>query len=273
MRSERKWGVPTFLLLFAIQAVVIPAVMTSLFPSGILDRLGTMFKGTLQGQEVIIKAIQAYTIPTVLALFLVLFTTMFGMLATTNEIVKEQAVYLRECLTNLQRASYLGSKLVVWIVLCVLHSVLLLAVVSLKVDFAYIGLNWTFFIPILAANATVCAIIGLAISAYSQSSYQAIGLACGAVFVFVVFSGIVPIQGNGIGTRLFHILSEFSPCYWSFSAVRNHFGLSPSFDIDKNVALVRLAVLAVFYLLIARVGLVRKENLFQTSDEVGRALG
>lgn len=274
LRSERRWGIPTFVFLFGAQAVAIPVLLALLFPPNMLSQ--AMTTGLSVGavaKEAMWFIIRTMMYPMILALFLVLFTTMFGILATTNEIVKEHAVYLRERLSNLQRASYLGSKLLVWFVLCLVHSILLLAVISMKVDFGSMNISWTVFIPILAMNAIVSAIIGLIISAYAQSSYQAIGMACGVVFTLILFSGIVPMQGTSIWSRLFQVLSEFSPSYWSFGALCKYLGIGLNQQIERDTALIRMAILAVLYLLVARAGLVRKERRFHTSEDGGRALG
>ena len=59
----------------------------------------------------------------------------FGVLNSVREVTKEAKIYRRERLANLRIGAYLGSKLAVLAGLCVIQSVVLLAVIALRVDF------------------------------------------------------------------------------------------------------------------------------------------
>jgi ABC-type multidrug transport system ATPase subunit len=59
----------------------------------------------------------------------------FGVLNAVREVTKEAKIYRRERLANLRIGAYIGSKLAVLAGLCVIQSVVLLAVIALRVDF------------------------------------------------------------------------------------------------------------------------------------------
>jgi ABC-type multidrug transport system ATPase subunit len=72
-----------------------------------------------------------------LVLFLLaLVATWFGILNSAREITKEQAIYRRERLASLRIGPYVLSKVCVLALLCLVQSVLLLAILAVKVDFA-----------------------------------------------------------------------------------------------------------------------------------------
>jgi ABC-type multidrug transport system ATPase subunit/pSer/pThr/pTyr-binding forkhead associated (FHA) protein len=59
----------------------------------------------------------------------------FGVLNSVREVTKEAKIYRRERLANLRIGAYLGSKLVVLAGLCLIQSLVLLAVIAIRVDF------------------------------------------------------------------------------------------------------------------------------------------
>jgi len=72
-----------------------------------------------------------------LVLFLLaLVAVWFGILNSAREISKEQAIYRRERLANLRIGPYVASKVCVLAGLCLIQSLMLLAVLAIKVDFA-----------------------------------------------------------------------------------------------------------------------------------------
>lgn len=60
----------------------------------------------------------------------------FGVLNSVREVTKEAKIYRRERLANLRVGAYLGSKLVVLAGLCLVQSLVLLAVIAIRVDFS-----------------------------------------------------------------------------------------------------------------------------------------
>lgn len=60
----------------------------------------------------------------------------FGVLNSVREVTKEAKIYRRERLANLRIGAYLGSKLVVLAGLCLVQSLVLLAVIAIRVDFS-----------------------------------------------------------------------------------------------------------------------------------------
>ena len=60
----------------------------------------------------------------------------FGVLNSVREVTKESKIYRRERLANLRIGAYLGSKVAVLAGLCLIQSLVLLAVLALRVDFS-----------------------------------------------------------------------------------------------------------------------------------------
>ena len=72
-----------------------------------------------------------------LVLFLVaLVAVWFGILSSARELTKERDIYRRERLANLRIGPYLLSKLLVLAGVCLVQSVVLLAVLAIEVDFS-----------------------------------------------------------------------------------------------------------------------------------------
>jgi uncharacterized BrkB/YihY/UPF0761 family membrane protein len=71
-----------------------------------------------------------------LVLFLLaLVAVWFGILNSAREITKESAIYRRERLASLRIGPYVLSKVFVLALLCLVQSVMLLAILAIKVDF------------------------------------------------------------------------------------------------------------------------------------------
>jgi len=77
----------------------------------------------------------------------------FGVLNSVREVTKEAKIYRRERLANLRIGAYLGSKLAVLAGLCLVQSLVLLAVIAIRVDFspAFAALTPDGFVDVIRA--------------------------------------------------------------------------------------------------------------------------
>jgi ABC transport system ATP-binding/permease protein len=246
---------PVFIKLLLIQAVVIPLLLSYLFRTTSFSMLSIPVDPRSFDPA---KAGLNAVLPAVLVLFLVVFACMFGILATANEITRERAILQRERLAGLQIDPYLASKITVWLVLCTVHSAALLSIVGLQVR--ELGPVWLMLLPTLAAGSVVAMLIGLLLSAAANSSYQAITLAGGVLFIMIIFSGIIPMPGGDLIGPLFRAVAMFCPSHWAFGALATQLGarnLSP--DVSPQEALLWLGLQSLLYVVAIRIVLRQKE--------------
>lgn len=161
-----------------------------------------------------------------LLLMLALSAILLGVFAAAYEIVKEKAVYKRERMVNLKIGTYLASKVVVLGMFGLLQCLLLLVVVSFKVEMPW---NQGVFLPIplemyLTLVLAVMAGIGLGlfISALVESSNTVIYLVLVILFVQIIFSGVMFTL-----PRAATPLSYLTPTRWAME------GLGASINIEK----------------------------------------
>lgn len=130
----------------------------------------------------------------------------FGILNSAREITKESPIYRRERLANLKIGPYLGSKVLVLAGLCLIQSIILMAVLSSKVDFnpqmttlsAFgsptivtreppFGLWGSFLVTTFLTSLTGLG-VGLLISAWVNSSDKAMSIIPFALIPQIVFA-------------------------------------------------------------------------------------
>ncbi len=141
----------------------------------------------------------------------------FGVLNSAREITKEAAVYRRERLANLKIGPYLGSKLVVLAGLCLLQSIILMLILSTKVDFGpqavtleQVGTSavqrqiirtlpfghWSAYLITTFLTALTGVGIGLLISALVSSEDKAMSIIPFALIPQIVFAlALLPLPG------------------------------------------------------------------------------
>ena len=157
---------------------------------------------------------------------LAIVSVWFGIINAAREITKEQAVYRRERLVNLQIAPYLLSKVAVLSLLILIQTIVLLGMVLLKVAFpAETGillptLVETFITLLLSAGAGMA--LGLAISAVSATPDRAISLVPFALIPQILFAGLI-FTIEGLATPL----SWLTISRWSMDA------LGASLDLNR----------------------------------------
>ncbi|GIV95755.1 MAG: ABC transporter ATP-binding protein [Herpetosiphonaceae bacterium] len=122
----------------------------------------------------------------------------FGILNSAREITKESPIYKRERLANLRIGPYVGSKVAVLSGLCLIQAVVLMLVLSIKVDFTaptglFVGLFSGFLITTFLTALTGMA-LGLAISASVTSPDKAMSIIPFALIPQIIFAlAIVPL--------------------------------------------------------------------------------
>ncbi|WP_374689274.1 FHA domain-containing protein [Promineifilum sp.] len=128
-------------------------------------------------------------------LFMVaLAASLLGLFGAAYEIVKEAPIYRRERMVNLRIPPYLGSKVVILLAFGAVQCLLLLFVMSWKVDFPGDGI----FLPavvemyvtlVLATLASIA--MGLLISAIVRNSSTVIYIILFVLFVQIIFAGAI----------------------------------------------------------------------------------
>ncbi len=150
----------------------------------------------------------------------------FGIINAAREITKEQPVYRRERLVNLRIMPYLLSKVTVLSLLIVAQTVILLAILLLKVvlpgETGLIAspLLETFVTLGLSSGAGMA--LGLAISAASATPDRAISLVPFALIPQILFAGLI-FAIEGLATPL----SWLTISRWTMDA------LGASFDLNR----------------------------------------
>jgi len=118
----------------------------------------------------------------------------FGIINAAREITKESAIYRRERLSNLRIGPYVLSKVVILTGLVIVQSVLLLAIIGLRVQLPAEGLvglisGDLFLTTFLASQAGIG--LGLLISALAATPDRAISIVPLALIPQVIFSGVI----------------------------------------------------------------------------------
>lgn len=127
-----------------------------------------------------------------LLFMLALAANLLGIFGAAYEIVKEEAIYLRERMVNLRIPPYLLSKMVVLGMFALIQCAMLLVVVALKVAYPGAGvfLPAVFEMYITLVLATMASIsLGLLISALVRSQNMVIYVILLVLFVQIIFAG------------------------------------------------------------------------------------
>ena len=169
-----------------------------------------------------------------LLFMMALAANLLGVFAASFEIIKEEAIYRRERMINLQLLPYFGSKFVVLGAFMLLQSLLLLLILAFKVDFSVTGaIFWAvpeyYFTLIFTALASVA--LGLFISALASSRDIVIYLVLVVLFIQIVFSGAIFEL-----SPLTQPISWLTITRWSLEA----FGATTDMDALNNLGQIRV---------------------------------
>ncbi len=168
----------------------------------------------------ILETVGQYTIvdqAQTLLFMMALSANLLGVFAASYEIIKEEAIYRRERMVNLNILPYLGSKFVVLGAFMGLQCLLLLLVLAVGLSFPFSGaIVWTpiefYFTLVFTALASVA--LGLFISAVATSRDMVIYLVLITLFVQIVFSGAIFELST-----ITHPLSWLTITRWSLEAL------------------------------------------------------
>ncbi len=130
----------------------------------------------------------------VIIMMLALAASLVGLFAAAFELVRERPIFCRERLLNLRLRTYLSSKIAVLIGFATLQVLALLVVVALRVQLPWQGaiLSGPLELYITLLLTTLAGImLGLFISAIAGNSNSVIYLVLFAVFVQIMFAGVI----------------------------------------------------------------------------------
>lgn len=154
-----------------------------------------------------------------LLIMLAAVSVWFGIINAAREIAKEESIYRRERQANLHIGPYLGSKVIVLALLCVIQSALLIGIVGLRVQLPEAGLllpAWAelFVTTLLTSLAGLS--LGLAISALARTPDRAVSLVPLALIPQILFAGVIFSLGEGVTPQ--RALSWLTISRWAMDA-------------------------------------------------------
>lgn len=130
----------------------------------------------------------------IVIMMLALAASLVGLFAAAFELVRERPIFRRERLLNLRLRTYLGSKIVVLIGFAALQVLALLVVVALRVQMPLLGSllpgPLELYITLLLTT-TAGIMLGLFISAIASNSNSVIYIVLFAVFLQIMFAGVI----------------------------------------------------------------------------------
>ncbi len=148
------------------------------------------------------------------ALFILVIAAIWlGCSNAAREIVSEQSIYKRERMVNLKIPSYLFSKIIVLLLLCVIQCGILtgIAVPALEMEVAFFEL---FFLLLLTSLLSL--ILGLFVSSLVSTTEAAMGLIPLVLIPQVILGGLITIFKD---MSMFEkILAAINPSRWAFEA-------------------------------------------------------
>jgi ABC-type multidrug transport system ATPase subunit/pSer/pThr/pTyr-binding forkhead associated (FHA) protein len=204
-------------VLLALLLAVMPLVGLLL---AIITRPSALVGETPQRIQEILASSGNYSVAgeaQILIMMLALAASLVGMFAAAFELVRERAIYRRERMLNLRLRTYLGSKIVVLGGFALLQVLALLVVVALRISVPVNGV--LLFGPLelyitLLLTTLVGMMLGLFISAIAANSNSVIYLVLFAVFVQIIFAGVL-FELPGAAKAI----SYFTPTRWSVEAL------------------------------------------------------
>lgn len=167
----------------------------------------------LLGQPLLIGMLVAWMSDSVsFKLFLAYLATFwFGCSNAAQEIVKEAAIYRRERIVGVSRASYLGAKFLFWGTATCVQALLLFLCIHLGPNALTGSPDWQ--TAALLATALSAVSIGFSLSAWVRSTTQAVMLVPLILLPQIIFSGFVLPNIAGSGPK--KIVSELMPSFSS----------------------------------------------------------
>ena len=147
----------------------------------------------------------------------------FGIINAVREIVKEAAIYRRERAMHLGVIPYVMSKVLVLGVLCLIQSLVLLAIIGWKGGYPANGIIWPPFLELylsLALTALAGLMIGLTLSALAPNPDRALSLVPLIILPEIIFSGTMFQLTGALKT-----VSSIFAARWGLAALGGAFHL------------------------------------------------
>jgi len=150
---------------------------------------------------------------------LALVSLWFGTSVAAREIIREQAVYKRERMVNLRLLPYVGSKILILMIIVGLQSLLLFGtlkfldatrLMSFPGGFGGLG-----HLAVMMLTSLVGIALGLFVSAVVKTSEMATSLIPLILIPQILFSGLV-----GIPTSMSKVVGVIMPATWSFDEMK-----------------------------------------------------
>lgn len=151
-------------------------------------------------------------------MILILGTVFIGLSTAIQEIIKEDAIRLREKSVGIRSSTYLMSKVMVLGVVTTIQSVVFTTIILFNRPVPAFGLRIgngfleILFLAVLLSFTSMC--LGLLVSSILTSTEQAMPILVGITMAQVVLSGALPGKNEGI----IGLISPFVPSYWSMNS-------------------------------------------------------
>jgi len=150
---------------------------------------------------------------------LALVSLWFGTSVAAREIIRERAVYKRERMVNLRLLPYVGSKILILMLIVGLQCLLLFATLKI-LDVTNLmsfpgGLGGTTHLVVMIVTSMVGISLGLFVSAVVKTSEMATSLIPLILIPQILFSGLV-----GIPTGMSKVVGVVMPATWSFDEMK-----------------------------------------------------
>lgn len=140
-----------------------------------------------------------------------------GLCNATQEICKERVILEKEHMANLKISSYLGSKVLVLMLLSLIQSILLMGTFVLFIDAPIDGVMFSWFLEMFLISFLTCfssSMLGLTASAFANDTSVATSLAPLLLMPQITFSGVF-FQLDGFKDTI----SKIILCRWSIEGL------------------------------------------------------
>jgi len=169
---------------------------------------------------------------TMITFFMTVSAIWFGCSNAAREIVKELPIYLRERAINLCLPAYLGSKMAVLSILCLLQCIMMFFMASALTEFRP---DVPQFVGILVITALCAMMLGLLVSACAPSDNIAMAIVPVLLIPQLLFADAV-VQLSGLAKNIAYYLIV---SFWSFDGLLHSLGRNfvpkPHYDLPLDV--------------------------------------
>lgn len=140
-----------------------------------------------------------------------------GLLNSIQEVCKEKVILFKEYMSDLRVSAYLSSKVVYFVILSLIQSLLLMSTFILLVDVPSLGLQFSWFIEntfVVFITIFSASTMGLLVSCIAKDTSVALTMPALLLIPQMLFSGILfPLDGT------VDKFSNFILCRWSVEAL------------------------------------------------------